>query len=158
VESAHYRKRTDSTFDRTLSTIPLVEIVDSFDVFHTGQGSQGILERPSKQVLDTVFSSTNEQDIVQIVLEKGRIITGSTPHKFGSKNDQRYVAISLSVVHYVQLLIAFFCTDLETTNTLLEEEDLTVEDKQHLSLSFSLCKSRYESKFPKSEMIQFSLR
>nr|ABU41922.1 hypothetical protein [Dactylellina haptotyla] len=70
-------------------TIPLVEIVDSFDVFHTGQGSQGILERPSKQVLDTVFSSTNEQDIVQIVLEKGRIITGATPHKFGSKNDSR---------------------------------------------------------------------
>ncbi|GAA5843971.1 hypothetical protein JCM5353_000047 [Sporobolomyces roseus] len=71
------------------TTIPLVEIVDSFDVFHTGQGSQGILERPSKQVLDTVFSSTNEQDIVQIVLEKGRIITGATPHKFGSKNDSR---------------------------------------------------------------------
>lgn len=42
------------------TTIPLVEIVDSFDVFHTGQGAQGQLQRPSKQTLDTVFGTTNE--------------------------------------------------------------------------------------------------
>ncbi|GAA5896741.1 Rtc3p [Sporobolomyces salmoneus] len=70
-------------------TIPLVDIVDSFDVFTTGQGAQGILERPSKQVLDTVFSSTNQNDIVETVLEKGRILSGDIPHKFASKNDQR---------------------------------------------------------------------
>ncbi|GAA5836007.1 hypothetical protein JCM3766R1_005126 [Sporobolomyces carnicolor] len=70
-------------------TIPLVDIVDSFDVFTTGQGAQGILERPSKQVLDTVFGSTNQNDIVETVLEKGRILSGTTPHKFQSKNDQR---------------------------------------------------------------------
>ncbi|GAA6007830.1 hypothetical protein JCM11491_003980 [Sporobolomyces phaffii] len=74
---------------RARSTIPLVDIVDSFDVFTTGQGAQGILERPSKQTLDTVFSTTNINDIVEIVLEKGRILSGNTPHKFGSKNDQR---------------------------------------------------------------------
>ncbi|GAA5955252.1 hypothetical protein JCM3765_003259 [Sporobolomyces pararoseus] len=70
-------------------TIPLVDIVDSFDCFTTGQGAQGILERPSKQVLDTVFGTTNQNDIVEIVLEKGRILSGTTPHRFGSKNDQR---------------------------------------------------------------------
>ncbi|GAA5857241.1 hypothetical protein JCM8547_009393 [Rhodosporidiobolus lusitaniae] len=68
-------------------TIPLAEIVDSFDVFHTGQGSQGILARPSKQELDTVFSSTNINDIVETVLSKGRIITSEAPPKWGGKND-----------------------------------------------------------------------
>ncbi|GAA5943910.1 SBDS family protein [Sporobolomyces koalae] len=70
-------------------TIPLVDIVDAFDVFTTGQGAQGILERPSKQVLDTVFSTTKEDEIVQIILEKGRILSGHAPPKFGSKNDTR---------------------------------------------------------------------
>ncbi|GAA5872528.1 hypothetical protein JCM16303_004549 [Sporobolomyces ruberrimus] len=80
---------TCSSIPSLRSTIPLVDIVDSFDVFTTGQGAQGILERPSKQVLDTVFNSTNQNDIVEIVLEKGRILSGTTPHRFGSKNDQR---------------------------------------------------------------------
>ncbi|GAA6058582.1 hypothetical protein JCM10212_007021 [Sporobolomyces blumeae] len=70
-------------------TIPLVEIVDSFDVFHTGQGSQGILERPSKQTLETVFGTSKEMDIVEKVLQEGRILTGHGPTKFGTKNDTR---------------------------------------------------------------------
>lgn len=39
-------------------TVPLVEIVDSFDVFHTGQGAQGLLGRASKQHLDSVFGTS----------------------------------------------------------------------------------------------------
>ncbi|GAA5831848.1 hypothetical protein JCM11251_003908 [Rhodosporidiobolus azoricus] len=70
-------------------TIPLVEIVDSFDVFHTGQGSQGLLARPSKQELDTVFQSSNENVIVETILEKGRILSSDTPHQWTSKNEQR---------------------------------------------------------------------
>ncbi|GAA5977309.1 hypothetical protein JCM11641_000061 [Rhodosporidiobolus odoratus] len=71
------------------STIPLVEIVDSFDVFHSGQGSQGILARPSKQELDTVFSTTNSDAIVETILSKGRILSAETPHQYTGKNDQR---------------------------------------------------------------------
>ncbi|GAA6036848.1 hypothetical protein JCM8097_006311 [Rhodosporidiobolus ruineniae] len=71
------------------STIPLVEIVDSFDVFHTGQGSQGYLARPSKQELETVFGSSNENVIVETVLSKGRILSSDTPHQWTSKNEQR---------------------------------------------------------------------
>ncbi|GAA5914422.1 hypothetical protein JCM6882_008230 [Rhodosporidiobolus microsporus] len=71
------------------STIPLVEIVDSFDVFHTGQGSQGLLARPSKQELDTVFGSSNENVIVETILSKGRVLSSDTPHQWTSKNEQR---------------------------------------------------------------------
>ncbi|BGP28989.1 hypothetical protein JCM10296v2_000725 [Rhodotorula toruloides] len=71
------------------ASIPLVEVVDSFDVFHTGQGSQGVLSRASKQELENIFSTTNEDEIVQIVLEKGRIVSSNTPHQWAGTNDQR---------------------------------------------------------------------
>ncbi|KAM0793077.1 hypothetical protein ACM66B_000560 [Microbotryomycetes sp. NB124-2] len=57
-------------------TIPLVDIVSSFDVFHSGQGAQGLLARPSKQQLDSVFGTTNDDEIVTQILEKGRMFTG----------------------------------------------------------------------------------
>lgn len=54
-------------------TIPLADVVDSFDVFHTGQGAQGIMGRPSKQQLDTVFGSHTDTDVVLQILEKGQL-------------------------------------------------------------------------------------
>ncbi|GAA6046693.1 hypothetical protein NBRC10513_001526 [Rhodotorula toruloides] len=66
-----------------------IRLVDSFDVFHTGQGSQGVLSRASKQELENIFSTTNEDEIVQIVLEKGRIVSSNTPHQWAGTNDQR---------------------------------------------------------------------
>ncbi|GJN91767.1 hypothetical protein Rhopal_004790-T1 [Rhodotorula paludigena] len=71
------------------SSIPLVSIVDSFDVFHTGQGSQGLLQRPSKQELETVFGTTKEDEIVEVVLTKGTIKSSDAPHQWTSVNDQR---------------------------------------------------------------------
>jgi hypothetical protein len=92
-------------------TIPLVSIVDSFDVFHSGQGmlhviyslrvtpadppraflssgSQGILQRPSKQELETVFGTHNETEIVEQILAKGKFQTGKSIDSLGqsSKN------------------------------------------------------------------------
>ena len=67
-------------------TIPLVNIVGSFDVFHSGQGSQGVLGRPSKQELDSVFGTTKDDEIVEIILTKGRVLETSAPIKYGSKN------------------------------------------------------------------------
>ncbi|GAA5922621.1 hypothetical protein JCM1841_006755 [Sporobolomyces salmonicolor] len=72
-----------------LLSVPLIEIVDSFEVFHTGQGAQGLLARPSKQQLETVFETTNEDAIVEIVLSKGRLESSDGPLKLGNKNDQR---------------------------------------------------------------------
>ncbi|CAH7682910.1 ribosome maturation protein [Phakopsora pachyrhizi] len=69
---------------------PLVEIVDTFEVFHTGQGAQGLLSRPSRQELETVFGSSNDVEVITTVLEKGRLETSDgQPLKFSSKNDNR---------------------------------------------------------------------
>lgn len=53
-------------------TIPLSEVVDSFKVFYSNQGAQGILGAPSKQQLDTVFNTTKDVDVVTQILEKGK--------------------------------------------------------------------------------------
>ncbi|KIK46687.1 hypothetical protein CY34DRAFT_75572 [Suillus luteus UH-Slu-Lm8-n1] len=53
-------------------TIPLSEVVDSFKVFYSNQGAQGILGTPSKQQLDTVFDTTKDVDVVTQILEKGK--------------------------------------------------------------------------------------
>lgn len=54
------------------TTVPLADVVDSFQIFHTGQGTQGILGKVSKQQLDTVFNTTNEDEAMKILLQKGR--------------------------------------------------------------------------------------
>ncbi|EGO02013.1 hypothetical protein SERLA73DRAFT_132746 [Serpula lacrymans var. lacrymans S7.3] len=54
------------------SSIPLASVVDSFEIFHSGQGSQGLLGRPSKQQLETVFGTSKDVDVMTIVLQKGR--------------------------------------------------------------------------------------
>ncbi|POY71998.1 hypothetical protein BMF94_5007 [Rhodotorula taiwanensis] len=70
-------------------SIPLVDVVDSFDVFHTGQGSQGLMQRASKQDLDTIFGTTNDNEIVEQILTKGQIKSSDAPHKWMTTNDQR---------------------------------------------------------------------
>ncbi|EGG07185.1 uncharacterized protein MELLADRAFT_86012 [Melampsora larici-populina 98AG31] len=82
-----YKKWLGTEGDKS---IPLVEIVDSFDVFHSGQGAQGLLNRPSKQELETVFGTSNDTEVITIVLEKGRLESSDgQPLKFASKNDNR---------------------------------------------------------------------
>jgi len=54
------------------TTIPLAEVVDSFTVFHSSQGSQGLLGRPSKQQLDYTFGTSKDVDVVEILLKKGK--------------------------------------------------------------------------------------
>jgi len=54
-------------------SVAIALVVDSFDVFHSGQGSQGKFGRPSKQQLDTIFGSSKEDDVVLTVLEKGEL-------------------------------------------------------------------------------------
>jgi len=58
------------------TSIALALVVETFDIFHTGQGSQGILGRISKQQLDTVFNTKNEDEAVKIILDKGTIQAG----------------------------------------------------------------------------------
>jgi hypothetical protein len=49
----------------------LTQYVSAFQVFHTGQGAQGIMGRPSNQQLDNVFGTHNEIEVITIVLQKG---------------------------------------------------------------------------------------
>jgi len=53
-------------------TIPLAQVVDSFSIFHSVQGSQGILGTPSKQQLDTVFGTSKDVDVITHILQNGR--------------------------------------------------------------------------------------
>ncbi|THH19482.1 hypothetical protein EW146_g1686 [Bondarzewia mesenterica] len=73
------------------TTIPLVEVVDSFEVLHSGQGSQGLLGKPSKQELDTVFGTHVDTEVVTQILQKGKEEAGEglSSTKWGSKNDSR---------------------------------------------------------------------
>jgi len=66
VNRAEYLKWKDGDH-----SIPISEVVDSYDVFHTGQGAQGILGKASHQQLDTIFGSHKDIDVIQILLEKG---------------------------------------------------------------------------------------
>ncbi|KAK0206925.1 ribosome maturation protein [Desarmillaria ectypa] len=73
------------------TSIPLTEVVDSFQAFHSGQGPQGILGKPSNQQLDTVFGTSKDTDVAQIILEKGRhqVTEGLQGPTFSSTNQSR---------------------------------------------------------------------
>jgi len=54
------------------TTIPLAEVVDSFQVFFSNQGNQGLLGKPSKQQLENTFGSSTDTDVVKYMLEHGK--------------------------------------------------------------------------------------
>lgn len=58
-------------------TIPLADVVDSFQIFSSGQGSQGILGQLSKQEMSTVFGTTNMDDAIVKLLETGHLQAGT---------------------------------------------------------------------------------
>lgn len=49
-------------------------------VFHTGQGTQGIMRPPSKQQLEAVFDTTKVDDVVLFILENGELLAASKFH------------------------------------------------------------------------------
>ena len=68
------------------SSIPLTQVVNAFQVF-TGNGAQGILDRPSKQVLENEFGTKHEDDIVKKIITEGKLETSKqTSHKFTEQN------------------------------------------------------------------------
>ncbi|KZP20159.1 DUF1960-domain-containing protein [Athelia psychrophila] len=70
-------------------SIPLADVVDSFSIFHSGQGNQGIMGTPSNQQLDTVFGTHKDVDVILIVLEKGVAQAGDAIHGGGIANVTR---------------------------------------------------------------------
>ncbi|EPZ33057.1 hypothetical protein ROZALSC1DRAFT_29269 [Rozella allomycis CSF55] len=58
-------------------TIPLVEVVESFDVFTIASGGHtGISDRPSKQMLAKYFETENTTEIIQKILQSGEVVKG----------------------------------------------------------------------------------
>lgn len=51
-------------------------------------GAQGMLQRPSKQELDSVFGTTNDAEIVEAILSKGRIQEGRDMHGVGAGSER----------------------------------------------------------------------
>jgi ribosome maturation protein Sdo1 len=51
------------------------------------KGKQGILERPSKQILDAEFGTTKEDEIMTIILEKG-VVQETKSVSTGSYNSE----------------------------------------------------------------------
>ncbi|EJD53643.1 DUF1960-domain-containing protein [Auricularia subglabra TFB-10046 SS5] len=70
VDEAEYKRWKEAR------SVALALVVDSFEVYHSNQGHQGHLGRPSKQQLDTVFGSHKEDDVVKAILEKGSLKAG----------------------------------------------------------------------------------
>lgn len=53
-------------------SIPLVEVVESFDVFTIANGGNtGEAIRPAKGVLESAFNTTNEDEIVKTIIQNG---------------------------------------------------------------------------------------
>jgi len=54
------------------TTIPLADVVDSFNIYHSNQGAQGILRTPSKQQLESTFGTSKDVEVIQYMLGHGK--------------------------------------------------------------------------------------
>ena len=68
-------------------TIPLVYVVESFQIMTSGQGQQGIMGQVSKQQLHAVFGTTKEDEAIVKLLEQGFFRSGTLkPNDKSSRN------------------------------------------------------------------------
>ncbi|KAF7352521.1 SBDS domain-containing protein [Mycena venus] len=86
VNSEEYQKWKDGD-----TSIPLAQVVDSFQVFVSTQGAQGVLGKPSHQQLDSVFDSHKDEDVVTKILKEGReqVTDGVASSTFTGTNASR---------------------------------------------------------------------
>ena len=63
-------------------------VVDSFDIFKFEAGKQGTMSRPSKAEMSSVFGTTNQDQAIEFMLEKGQLPTHrSKKNKEGHEPD-----------------------------------------------------------------------
>ncbi|KAL7412049.1 ribosome maturation protein [Mrakia frigida] len=72
-------------------SVPLVDVVSSYDVFFSSQGATGQLGKASKQQLETVFGTSKDVDVVEKIIELGKVQEGKkiSASGFASTNDSR---------------------------------------------------------------------
>jgi len=69
-------------------SIPLAEVVNSFKIFVSHkQGAQGQLDSASKATLENEFGTSNEDEIIKTILEKGNMQETETAGRQGDKNE-----------------------------------------------------------------------
>lgn len=57
---------------RSDKSTPLIDVVQSFDILTTSTGSNsGEAVHPSKGVLESNFNTTNKDEIIKIIIQKG---------------------------------------------------------------------------------------
>jgi len=72
------------------SSTPLVDVVDSYDIFVTHKhGAQGVLDRASHSQIENEFGSTKAEDAIEKILREGQVQQTKGPEKFGSTNDAK---------------------------------------------------------------------
>ncbi|KAI5952375.1 hypothetical protein KGF54_003242 [Candida jiufengensis] len=76
-------------FKKGDTTIPLIDIVSIFKVFINRQGgAEGILDEASKQDLSNEFKTSNVDEAIKIILDKGEDKHNiDVDHGIASKND-----------------------------------------------------------------------
>jgi len=66
---------------------PLVDVVNSFDVFTTHKhGAQGTLDRASNALLENEFGTKNTDEVVQVILQKGDVQATQGAARQGERN------------------------------------------------------------------------
>uniref|UniRef100_A0A1D1ZBD3 SDO1-like protein C21C3.19 n=1 Tax=Anthurium amnicola TaxID=1678845 RepID=A0A1D1ZBD3_9ARAE len=78
-------------------SIPLTEVVQTFDVFENARGSEGKSGRPSKQTLENTFNTSNDTEIINHILEHGVIHnTRKGTKEYNATNESRGKGVSTS--------------------------------------------------------------
>ncbi|CAG8636550.1 24836_t:CDS:2, partial [Racocetra persica] len=73
-------------------TIPLVDVIQSFEVFEVYNGGrEGIAGRPSNQKLENAFGTTNDMEIIQQIIQHGTIHSTHKAHERPTSKDQKGV-------------------------------------------------------------------
>ncbi|VDB91528.1 unnamed protein product [Peniophora sp. CBMAI 1063] len=72
-------------------TIPLVDVVQSFQILSTQQGAQGLLGTASKQDLENEFGTSRDDECISKILEKGKAEHADAIRNsdWGSTNDSK---------------------------------------------------------------------
>ena len=58
-------------------TIPLADVVGSFQIMASGQGQQGIMGQVSKQEIHSIFGTNKEDEAIVMLLERGTLQAGT---------------------------------------------------------------------------------
>jgi len=69
-------------------SIPLAQVVSGFKIMISHKhGAQGVMDGASKATLENEFGTSNEDECIIKILEKGSVQTSDKPERIGNRND-----------------------------------------------------------------------